>query len=51
MKFSKEQYIELMTFGHVERQMFVELFGPLIGLINHIKPLPMVVVQQKGSTV
>jgi len=32
MKFSREQYIELMTFGHVERQMFVELFGPLIGL-------------------
>jgi uroporphyrinogen-III decarboxylase len=32
MKFSKEQYIELMTFSHVERQMFVELFGTLIGL-------------------
>jgi len=32
MKFSREQYIELMTFGNVERQMFVELFGPLIGL-------------------
>jgi uroporphyrinogen-III decarboxylase len=32
MKFNKEEYIELMTFGRVERQMFVELFGPLIGL-------------------
>jgi hypothetical protein len=32
MKFSREQYIDLMTFGHFERQMFVELFGPLIGL-------------------
>ncbi|MDQ1326853.1 MAG: hypothetical protein QG641_133 [Candidatus Poribacteria bacterium] len=32
MKFNREQYIDLMTFGHFERQMFVELFGPLIGL-------------------
>jgi uroporphyrinogen-III decarboxylase len=32
MKWSREQYIELMTFGDVERPMFVELFGPLIGL-------------------
>jgi len=32
MKFSREEYLELMTFGRVERQMFVELFGPLIGL-------------------
>lgn len=32
MKWTREQYIELMTFGGVERQMFVELFGPLIGL-------------------
>ncbi len=32
MKFSREAYLELMTFGHVERQMFVELFGPLVGL-------------------
>lgn len=32
MKFNREQYIALMTFGDVERQMFVELFGPLIGL-------------------
>ena len=32
MKFSREAYLELMTFGTVERQMFVELFGPLIGL-------------------
>ena len=32
MKFSREQYIELMTFGNLERQMFVELFGPLVGL-------------------
>ena len=32
MKWNREEYIELMTFGKVERQMFVELFGPLIGL-------------------
>ncbi|WP_105619493.1 uroporphyrinogen decarboxylase family protein [Vallitalea okinawensis] len=32
MKWTREDYIELMTFGNVERQMFVELFGPLIGL-------------------
>ncbi|MBI2439985.1 MAG: hypothetical protein HYV35_01285 [Lentisphaerae bacterium] len=32
MRFSREQYIELKTFGRVERQMFVELFGPLVGL-------------------
>ena len=32
MKWTREEYIELMTFGRVERQMFTELFGPLIGL-------------------
>jgi hypothetical protein len=32
MRFHREQYLNLMTFGHVERPMFVELFGPLIGL-------------------
>ncbi|MBR2988773.1 MAG: hypothetical protein IKC64_03515, partial [Clostridia bacterium] len=32
MKWNREQYIELMTFGKVERQMFVELFGPLVRL-------------------
>ena len=32
MKWSREEYIELMTFGKVDKQMFVELFGPLIGL-------------------
>ncbi len=32
MRFTREEYLELLTFGHVERQMFVELFGPLIGL-------------------
>ncbi len=32
MKWTREQYIELMTFGTVERPMFCELFGPLIGL-------------------
>ena len=32
MKWNREEYIELMTFGRVERQMFVELFGPLLGL-------------------
>jgi len=32
MKWHREEYIELLTFGGCERQMFVELFGPLIGL-------------------
>lgn len=32
MKWTREQYLELMTFGDFERPMFVELFGPLIGL-------------------
>lgn len=32
MEFSREEYIELMTFGHPKRQMFVELFGLLVGL-------------------
>lgn len=32
MKWTREEYINLMTFGKVDRQMFVELFGPLVGL-------------------
>jgi len=32
MKWNRDDYLELMTFGHVNRQMFVELFGPLVGL-------------------
>ncbi len=32
MRFSREEYIELMTFGRAERQMFVELFGRLVGV-------------------
>ena len=32
MKWTREEYIELLTFGKVEKQMFVELFGPLVGL-------------------
>ena len=32
MKFSREQYLELLTFGEAERQMFVEPFGLLVGL-------------------
>lgn len=32
MKWTREQYLDLMTFGDFERPMFVELFGPLIGL-------------------
>ena len=32
MQWTRQQYLELMTFAHVERQMFVELFGPLVGL-------------------
>ena len=32
MKWTRAQYVELMTFGESERPMFSELFGPLIGL-------------------
>jgi len=32
MRFTREQYLELMSFGYVERPMFVELFGLLVGL-------------------
>lgn len=32
MKLHKNDYLELMTFGHFERPMFAELFGPLVGL-------------------
>lgn len=33
MKFHREEYLNLMTFNSIPpRQMFVELFGPLIGL-------------------
>jgi len=32
VRFTREQYLDLMTFGQTDRQMFVELFGPLIGL-------------------
>ena len=32
MQFQRQDYINLMTFGPVKRQMFVELFGPLVGL-------------------
>lgn len=32
MRFHREEYLELMTFGRVGRPMFVELFGTLIGL-------------------
>ncbi|MDP6107705.1 MAG: uroporphyrinogen decarboxylase family protein [Candidatus Brocadiia bacterium] len=32
MEWTREDYLELMIFGRVERQMFVELFGPLVGL-------------------
>ena len=32
MKFHRQQYIDLLTHKNADRQMFVELFGPLIGL-------------------
>lgn len=32
MRWNREQYLDLMTFGHAPRPMFTELFGPLIGL-------------------
>lgn len=32
MRFSREEYLEIITFGQAERPMFVELFGLLTGL-------------------
>jgi uroporphyrinogen-III decarboxylase len=32
MRWHREQYIDLLTFGEAPRPMFTELFGPLIGL-------------------
>lgn len=32
MRWTREQYLDLMTFKPVERPMFCELFGPLVGL-------------------
>lgn len=32
MKWNREEYIDLVTFRKFDRQMFVELFGPLVGL-------------------
>ncbi len=32
MKWTREQYLDLMTYNHPERLMFSELFGPLVGL-------------------
>ncbi len=32
MRWNREQYLDLMTFGHAPRPMFCELFGPLVGL-------------------
>ena len=32
MRWTREEYIRLMTFEESERPMFVELFGPLVGL-------------------
>jgi len=32
MLWHREQYLDLMTFGHAPRPMFTELFGPLVGL-------------------
>lgn len=37
MKWTREEYLELMTFGKVERAMFVSLFGPLVGLRDEWK--------------
>ena len=31
MKWTREEYLDLMTFGDTPRPMFSELFGPLIG--------------------
>lgn len=32
MKWTRQEYVDLMTFGDIDRPMLVELFGPLIGL-------------------
>lgn len=32
MRWNREQYLDLMTFGEAPRPMFTELFGPLVGL-------------------
>ncbi len=32
MKFTRQMYVDLMTFGDAPRPMFSELFGPLVGL-------------------
>ncbi len=32
MRFHRDAYLELMTYGKAPRPMFIELFGPLIGL-------------------
>ena len=32
MLWNRQEYIDLMTFGEARRPMFVELFGPLVGL-------------------
>jgi hypothetical protein len=32
MRWTRDEYIDLMTFGNPARQMLVELFGPLVGL-------------------
>ncbi|MBS0661858.1 MAG: hypothetical protein JSR48_01230 [Verrucomicrobia bacterium] len=32
MRWHREQYLDLMTFGAPQRPMFTELFGPLVGL-------------------
>ncbi len=34
MRFHREQYLDLMTFGQAPRPMFTELFGPLVGLAD-----------------
>ncbi len=32
MRFHRDEYLDLMTYAPAHRPMFVELFGPLIGL-------------------
>lgn len=34
MRWTREQYLSLMTFGEFPRPMFLELFGPLLGLVD-----------------
>ena len=41
MRFTRQQFINLMTFQSCPRQMFCELFGPLVGLDAALSTMQM----------